>query len=145
MCNFHQLPTYRQYSLPRTPFMLLMLTLLTIGSMLACIAPATVSTAVATNALDHLTTETPSAKVENPDAIGPDSFPLGVDPLTGQVVADPASLNRRPMVVKISNAPPLVRPQAGIGAADLVFEHYAEGGLTRFSAVFYSDAPNRVG
>lgn len=49
------------------------------------------------------------------------------------------------MVVKISNAPPLVRPQAGIGEADLVFEHYAEGGLTRFSAIFYSRAPERVG
>jgi hypothetical protein len=47
--------------------------------------------------------------------------------------------------VKISNAPALVRPQAGIGAADLVFEHYAEGGLTRFSAIFYSQAPERVG
>jgi len=46
----------------------------------------------ATNTIDHLTTETPSAKVENPDAIGPDSFPLGIDPLTGQVVADPANL-----------------------------------------------------
>ena len=52
---------------------------------------------------------------------------------------------RRPIDVKISNAPPLVRPQAGIGAADIVFEHYAEGGLTRFSAIFYSQAPERVG
>jgi hypothetical protein len=49
------------------------------------------------------------------------------------------------MVVKISNAPPIVRPQAGIGAADIVYEHYAEGGLTRFSAIFYSQAPDRVG
>ena len=49
------------------------------------------------------------------------------------------------MVIKISNAPVLVRPQAGIGAADIVFEHYAEGGLTRFSAIFYSQAPDRVG
>jgi len=145
MSNFRRIPKHHQHSMSRAPLFLLALTLLTIGSMLACIAPATVPTAVATNTLDHLTTETPSAKVENPDAIGPDSFPLGIDPLTGQVAADPASLNRRPMVVKISNAPPLVRPQAGIGEADLVFEHYAEGGLTRFSAVFYSDAPNRVG
>jgi hypothetical protein len=80
-----------------------------------------------------------------PGAIGPDDFPANVNPLTGQMVADPAVLERRPLVVKISNAPPLVRPQSGIGAADLVFEHYAEGGLTRFSAVFYSQAPTRVG
>lgn len=78
-------------------------------------------------------------------ALGPDRFPPGVNPLTGLSVDDPTVLQRRPMVVKISNAPPLVRPQAGIGQADLVFEHYAEGGLTRFSAIFYSRAPERVG
>ncbi|MEP7291655.1 MAG: DUF3048 domain-containing protein [Chloroflexota bacterium] len=77
--------------------------------------------------------------------IGPDSYPAGVNPLTGLLVSDPASLSRRPIVVKISNAPPLVRPQAGISEADLVFEHYAEGGLTRFSAVFYGKMPQRVG
>ncbi|MBC7814592.1 MAG: DUF3048 domain-containing protein, partial [Burkholderiales bacterium] len=80
-----------------------------------------------------------------PGAIGPYTFADNVDPLTGETVADPAALNRRPIVVKISNAPPIVRPQAGLNAADLVFEHYAEGGLTRFSAVFYSQAPERVG
>jgi len=80
-----------------------------------------------------------------PGAVGPDRFPADVNPLTGLPVDDPAALDRRPMVVKISNAPPLVRPQAGIGEADLVYEHYAEGGLTRFSAIFYSHAPERVG
>jgi hypothetical protein len=69
----------------------------------------------------------------------------GINPLTGLPVDDPDTLERRPIVVKISNAPALVRPQAGISQADLVFEHYAEGGLTRFSAVFYSQAPQRVG
>ncbi|MFN8451337.1 MAG: DUF3048 domain-containing protein [Anaerolineae bacterium] len=77
--------------------------------------------------------------------IGPDDYPPGVNPLTGLAVADASVLARRPIDVKISNAPPLVRPQAGIGAADIVFEHYAEGGLTRFSAVFYGQTPERVG
>lgn len=77
--------------------------------------------------------------------IGPDSYPPGVNPLTGLPVADPSVLARRPFDVKISNAPPLVRPQAGIGAADIVYEHYAEGGLTRFSAIFYGQTPQRVG
>ncbi len=79
------------------------------------------------------------------EPIGPEAYPSAVNPLTGLPLPDGAPLERRPMVVKISNAPPIVRPQAGIGAADLVFEHYAEGGLTRFSAVFYSQAPTRVG
>ncbi|HYO88055.1 MAG TPA: DUF3048 domain-containing protein, partial [Candidatus Limnocylindrales bacterium] len=79
-----------------------------------------------------------------PGVIGPDRFPEGVNPLTG-LPADPAALNRRPLIVQISNAPPLVRPQAGIGAADVLFEYYAEGGLTRFSGVFLSQLPERVG
>lgn len=91
----------------------------------------------------YLTTETPNTKIETTPI--PDEFPADVNPLTGLQVTDPAVLNRRPMVIKISNAPVLVRPQAGISAADIVFEHYAEGGLTRFSAIFYSQAPDRVG
>ncbi len=96
------------------------------------------------------TTEIPATTIEiavTPiaGALGPDTFPSNANPLTGLPVDDPAVLERRPMVVKVSNAPPLVRPQAGIGEADLVYEHYAEGGLTRFSAIFYSRAPERVG
>ncbi len=88
----------------------------------------------------------PTAPLAQSDVlIGPESYPAGVNPLTGRVVSDPASLERRPLIAKISNAPPLVRPQAGLNAADLVFEHYAEGGLTRFSAVFYGEMPQRVG
>lgn len=80
-----------------------------------------------------------------PGAIGPYDFAPTVNPLTGLTVSDPAQLDHRPVIAKISNAPPLVRPQAGVGQADIVFEHYAEGGLTRFSAVFYSTLPERVG
>jgi hypothetical protein len=78
-------------------------------------------------------------------AVGPDGFPAGVNPLTGLKVNDPAVLLRRPLTVKISNAPVLVRPQAGIGDADLVFEHITEGSLTRFTAVFWTHTPPRVG
>lgn len=78
-------------------------------------------------------------------AIGPRDYPEDVNPLTGLPVDNPALLERRPIVVKISNAPPLVRPQSGINQADIVFEHYAEGGLTRFSAIFYGQTPTRVG
>jgi len=90
-------------------------------------------------------TPLPPPPVPIAGAVGPYTFPENVNPLTGLTVDDPAVLDRRPMVVKISNAPPLVRPQAGIGQADLVYEHYAEGGLTRFSAIFYSQSPERVG
>jgi hypothetical protein len=87
-------------------------------------------------------TTVPTATPTPVPSVTPDP---ALNPLTGLIVADPAVLNRRPFVVKISNAPALVRPQSGIGSADIVYEHYAEGGLTRFSAVFYSQAPERVG
>jgi hypothetical protein len=68
-----------------------------------------------------------------------------VNPLTGLVVDDESALNRRPLLVKISNAPPVVRPQSGISNADLIFEHYAEGGWTRFTAVFYGQGAHHLG
>ncbi len=77
--------------------------------------------------------------------IGPYTYPEGINPLTGLPIDDPARLSFRPIAAKISNAPPLVRPQNGIGQADVVFEHYAEGGLTRFTGVFLSQIPQRVG
>ena len=76
--------------------------------------------------------------------IGPTNFPENVNPLTGETV-DPSVLARRPLAIKISNAPAIVRPQSGLNSADLVFEHYAEGGLTRFTAVFYSKDADPVG
>jgi hypothetical protein len=72
-------------------------------------------------------------------------FPPDVNPLTGLHVTDPSVLDRRPLAIKISNAPAVVRPQAGLSFADLVFEHYAEGGVTRFTAIFLSQNAPKVG
>ena len=63
----------------------------------------------------------------------------------GEIVEDPAVLQRRPIAIKVSNYPEFVRPQRGLNNADLVFEHYAEGGATRFTAVFYSEDAHTVG
>ena len=89
--------------------------------------------------------EEASAPVLRPGSIGPFEYATDVNPLTGLNVADASQLDRRPVVVKVSNSPALVRPQAGIGEADLVFEHYTEVGITRFSAIFYGRTPTRVG
>ena len=68
------------------------------------------------------------------------------NPLTGEVVTDTAALQRRPIAVKLSNSPAqYTRPQAGLGQADLVFEHPTEGPITRFTAVFYGRTPPDVG
>jgi hypothetical protein len=75
---------------------------------------------------------------------GPD-FPPDVNPLTGLEVSDISVLERAPLAIKVSNAPASVRPQAGLDKADLVFEHYAEGGVTRLTAVFLGETPTMVG
>lgn len=64
--------------------------------------------------------------------------------LTGLAVADPASLRRPVLAVKIDNID-TARPQAGLVQADLVYEELVEGGLTRLLAVFHSTDPEVVG
>ncbi len=77
---------------------------------------------------------------------GPTGFPADVNPLTGLRVDDPAVLNRRPLLIKVSNFPAVVRPQNGLSFADHVWEHVVEGfRYTRLTAVFYSQTPQSVG
>jgi hypothetical protein len=75
----------------------------------------------------------------------PNNFPDYANPLTGLPVADPTRLERKPIIVKVSNYPHSVRPQWGISLADHVFEYYLEDGLTRFAAVFYGQDATQVG
>jgi hypothetical protein len=72
--------------------------------------------------------------------------PPGINPLTG-LSANPVTLARRPVAVKISNFPrPSVRPvQSGLTLADVVYEYYIEDGLTRFIAIFYGNDAERAG
>lgn len=76
---------------------------------------------------------------------GPVNFPADVDPLTGLVVADPALLDRRPVMVKVSNFPREGRPHAGLSKADIVFEYSTGGGWNRFLALFYGQDAEMVG
>jgi hypothetical protein len=86
----------------------------------------------------------PTPLPDIPGLIGPIDYPDDVNPLTGERVDDPAILNRRPLAVKVANTA-RVRPQAGLNQSDMVFEHYSEGGITRFTAIFYTHTPQRVG
>ncbi|HWH31802.1 MAG TPA: DUF3048 domain-containing protein, partial [Egibacteraceae bacterium] len=65
-------------------------------------------------------------------------------PLTGEEVESTGILDRPVVAVKIDNASP-ARPQAGLGAADVVFEELVEGGYTRFLALYQSQAPETAG
>ncbi len=76
---------------------------------------------------------------------GPTNFPTVINPLTGLIVDDPALLERRPMVIKVTNFPRQVRPQWGLTLADHVYEYYLEDGMTRFVGIFYGQDAERVG
>jgi hypothetical protein len=74
------------------------------------------------------------------------TFASDVNPLTGEKVADPSVLNRRPLAIKIGDSIEQgVRPQAGASYADWIVEHESEGGIPRWTAIFYSQTPQRVG
>lgn len=66
----------------------------------------------------------------------------GIFPLTG--VETNESTDHRIVSVMINNHA-AARPQSGLSQADIVFEILAEGGITRFLALFQSEQPEIVG
>ena len=94
-------------------------------------------------------TTTASPSTATPAATTATSIPTeaapSLNPLTGLPLEDPARLEQRPILIKVSNFPRNNRPQWGLSFADIVFEHYAEGGLTRFSALFFGNEAEMVG
>ncbi|HMQ50488.1 MAG TPA: DUF3048 domain-containing protein [Anaerolineae bacterium] len=79
---------------------------------------------------------------------GPQAAPNpgpNINPLTGLAVADPAVLNRRPLMVRIGNDPGARRALKGLNNADMVYEELIEWFLTRLTAVFLGDTPEIVG
>lgn len=65
-------------------------------------------------------------------------------PLNGVQVADEAATKRAVTAVMIENSPD-ARPQSGLAEADVVFEAVAEGGITRFIALYQNARPSLVG
>src|SRR6267142_544103 len=65
-------------------------------------------------------------------------------PLSGLPAASGAPTNRKPLLIKIDNAP-AARPHYGITQADMVFEIIVEGGVTRLAAVFQAQDPATIG
>lgn len=65
-------------------------------------------------------------------------------PLTGAVVPDQASTQQATTGIMIENSPD-ARPQSGIKSAGVVFEAIAEGGITRFLAIYQESKPQLIG
>lgn len=81
------------------------------------------------------------------ETYGPDNYPADVNPLTGLSAQDPTVLERRPILVKVSNESADVRPLSGLSYADHVWQHQMEDAAqgTRYTAVYYSQTPEYVG
>jgi hypothetical protein len=99
----------------------------------------------------ELPAATPTPRPSNTPAASPTlevmevtPFPPDVNPLTGLRMENDTVLDRIPVAIKVSNSPE-VRPQSGLGSADLVFEHNTEANVTRLTAIFYADEPEQVG
>ena len=73
----------------------------------------------------------------------PTPRPTAADPLNGAGVP-PANVGHRIAAVMIDNYPD-ARPQSGLHDADLVYEVEAEGGITRYLALFLGYAASEVG
>jgi hypothetical protein len=105
-------------------------------------SPTATFTASPTATATATATMTPSP---TPTPVGPFSYPEGVNSLTGLPYPNEEAMNRRNLLVKVSNFPPEVRPQSGLNQADVVWEYEVEGGVTRFAAIFRSNTPDHVG
>jgi hypothetical protein len=77
-----------------------------------------------------------------PQAVGPDNLPAGINPLTGLKVTNPDNLALPPALISITNFPVTARPQAGLSFSPFVFEMYIGEGMSRFLALFYGDFPS---
>ncbi|MHC1784615.1 MAG: DUF3048 domain-containing protein [Anaerolineaceae bacterium] len=119
------------------------------------LAPTLKASATPVKKVTQTAKKTPTAKpspsrspsptvTATPYKVGP-YYPKNVNPLTGLEVSDPEILDRRPLMIKVSNFPAYGRPQSGLSFADIVFETYIGEGTNRFSAIFYGQNPEKVG
>ncbi len=90
-------------------------------------------------------TSTPELEAAAVRDVVPAPVALGtINPFTGLPVSDPAVLQRKPLLIKVANTAE-VRPQSGLSSADVVVEHLSEGSITRFTALYLTNAITTVG
>lgn len=70
--------------------------------------------------------------------------PKFYSPLTGVEVADETTTKRVVTAIMIENSPD-ARPQSGLKQAGVVYEAIAEGGITRFLALYQESQPGLIG
>lgn len=88
----------------------------------------------------------PGGAAKGKDAAGTPAEPPKpvICPLTAQERPPGFPVDHPALAIKIENST-AARPQAGLEAADIVYEELAEGGITRFMAVYHCSDASRVG
>jgi hypothetical protein len=76
--------------------------------------------------------------------IKPKPAPVYYAPLTGVKTASEDDLTKPVTAIMIENSPD-ARPQSGLKDAEVVYEAIAEGGITRFLALFQQAKPQLIG
>jgi hypothetical protein len=116
------------------------ITLLLAASLVAaaCSGPKTIEFSPSPTSPVTKASPTPKATLA-PDAPCEECWPL-----SGLPASNGAPTNRKPLLIKIDNAP-AARPHYGITQADMVFEIIVEGGVTRLAAVFQAQDPATIG
>lgn len=74
----------------------------------------------------------------------PKEAPKFYSPLTGVEVLDDAATKRQVTAIMIENSPD-ARPQSGLKDAGVIYEAVAEGGITRFLALYQETRPGLIG
>lgn len=83
--------------------------------------------------------------VEAPDIVIEKREPVVYySPLTGKKVKTEAVTKQTTTAIMIENSPD-ARPQSGLKQAGIVYEAIAEGGITRFLAIYQEDKPGLIG
>jgi len=102
--------------------------------------PVATDTPMPTATMVPTATPVPPTATPEPTAT-PDAL---LNPLTGLRVSDPSLLERRVLAVRVGNDAS-IRPQEGLGQAEIVYEEIMEGWtLTRFTAIFYAHDAERI-
>jgi hypothetical protein len=104
------------------------------------IPPQTSTSTPTTAEISPRATVTPQP-LPSPASYGPDKFPAGYNPLSGQRISDPARLEYPAILLSVSHFPPAARPQAGFSFTPWVYEYYITEGSTRHLAVMYGEFP----
>lgn len=74
----------------------------------------------------------------------PEPEPVYYSPLTGVEVPNESDTKRAVTAIMLENSPD-ARPQSGLKESGVVYEAIAEGGITRFLALYQQEKPSLVG